>query len=118
MAKKRTTRTQSGSNGTSKAQAIRDIAKELGKKARPRDIVAALAAKGITVASAQVSTVLKAAGLRRGRRGRKRGKATAASNGHGDSFAVNELIQVKKLARQLGGTQRVKEVVAALERLI
>jgi hypothetical protein len=44
-----------------------------------------LAAKGITVVSAQVSTVLKAAGLRRGRR-RKKVVAVVApkpsSNGH------------------------------------
>jgi hypothetical protein len=43
-----------------KAQSIREAARELGKKARPRHIIAALAAKGIKVTSAQVSTTLKA----------------------------------------------------------
>ena len=106
-------------NGTTKAQSIRDTAKELGKKARPRDIVAALASKGIKVAPAQVSTVLKAAGLRRGRRRRKVVAAAAAKqhSGNGRGLNINELVQVKKLAEQLGGPARLKELAAALERL-
>jgi hypothetical protein len=118
VAKKRKSKKQSSSNGVTKAQAIRDMAKQLGKKARPKDIIAALVEKGIAVTSPQVSSTLKAAGLRRGKRGRKAGKAVAASNGQGHSFNVNELVQVKKLAEQLGGTQRVKEVATALERLM
>jgi hypothetical protein len=68
---KRKVKKQPASTGTTKAQAIRDTAKELGRKVRPKGIIAALAEKGITVVSAQVSTVLKAAGLRRGRRRKK-----------------------------------------------
>ena len=54
----------SGSAGKiSKAQAIRDAAKGLGgKKVRPKEVIAALAAQGITVSSPQVSATLKAAG--------------------------------------------------------
>src|SRR5438128_2400447 len=98
MAKKRATRRKSGSNGTNKAQAIRDMAKQLGKKARPKDIIAALAAKNISVSSPQVSTTLKAAGMQRGQRRKKTNKAIVPSNGHEHSFNVNELVQVKKLA--------------------
>ena len=108
-------------NGSiNKAQAIRDTGKELGKKARPKDIIAALAAKGITVTSPQVSMTLKAAGLRKGRRKKKGVPAVAgkqhSSNGHG--FSINELLKVKKLAEELGGTAKLKELAAALERLV
>jgi hypothetical protein len=41
-----------------------------------------------------------------------------ASNGHEHPFNLNELVLVKKLAEQLGGTARVKEVASALERLM
>jgi arginine repressor len=115
-ANKRKSKKQSSPNGTTKAQAIRDTAKELGKKARPREIIAALAAKGISVSSPQVSTTLKAAGLRRGRRRRKVAAAVAEKNGQG--LNINELVQVKKLAEQLGGTDRLKELIVALERLL
>ena len=113
MAKKRVAKKSSTVN---KAQAIRDEAKVLGKKARPRDIIAALAAKGIRVSSPQVSATLKAAGLRKGRR---KGKVTAAavssSNGHG--LNMNELLLVKKCAEQLGGISKLKELAIALQRL-
>jgi hypothetical protein len=118
--KKRKTKKQSPTNGTTKAQSIRDTAKELGKKARPRDIVATLASKGIAVAPAQVSAVLKAAGLRRGRRRKKTAVAavTKQHSGNGRGLDIHELVQVKKLAEQLGGTGKLKELAAALERLI
>lgn len=117
-AKKRKTKKQSPSNGTSKAQSIRDTAKELGRKARPRDIVAALASKGITVAPPQVSTVLKAAGLRRGRRRKKARAAVVPNNGLNHALNLDDLLQVKKLAVRLGGTDKVKQAVAVLERLL
>ena len=127
MAKKKTTRRKSAdikpakqSGTTSKAQSIRDMAKQLGKKSRSKDIITALAEKGITVTSPQVSTTLKAAGLRRGRRRRKVVAAVAAKqhSGNGDALDINELLQVKKLADQFGCTAKVKELVAALERLM
>lgn len=117
--KRRQTKKQPASNGVNKAQAIRDEASELGKKARPKDIIAALAAKGISVSSPQVSSTLKAAGLRRGRRRRKIVESVApkmhSTNGHG--FNIDDLLKVKKLAEALGGTAKVKELVVALERL-
>jgi hypothetical protein len=96
------------------------MGKELGKKARPRDIIAALAEKGIKVVSDQVSTVLRAAGLRRGRRRRKVKAVVVApkhsANGH--SFMIDDLMKVKKLAKELGGTDKIKELVTALDRLL
>ena len=98
-----------------KAQAIRDAAKELGKNARPKDIIAALAAKGITVTSPQVSMTLKAAGLRKGRRKKK---ATAAGqNGTSTSLNIDDLIQVKELAIKLGGLDKLKDTISVYEEL-
>ena len=95
------------------------MGKELGKKARTKDIIAALGAKGIVVSSQQVSSTLKAAGMQRGKRRRKGVAAVAATthaaNGHG--LNLNELVLVKKLAVQLGGAAKVKELAAALEKL-
>jgi hypothetical protein len=56
--KKFKTKRQPSSNGVSKAQSIRDTAKELGKKARPKDIITALAAKGVSVSYALVDSTL------------------------------------------------------------
>jgi hypothetical protein len=50
--------------------------------------------------------------------GGKQGSRLRGATVRGHSFNVNELVQVKKLAEQLGGTARVKEVAAALERLV
>jgi arginine repressor len=96
------------------------MGKELGKKARSKDIILALGEKGIVVTSPQVSSTLKAAGMRKGRRRRKSVAAVVAkthsANGHG--LNLNELVLVKKLAVQIiGGAARVKELAAALERL-
>lgn len=98
-----------------KAQAIRDIAGKLGKKARPRDIIATLAAKGITVTSPQVSMTLKAAGLRKGSPTKK--IVAASKNGKSVALNIEDLIKVKELAVQLGGVERLKETIAVYEEL-
>jgi hypothetical protein len=38
--------------------------------------------------------------------------ATASSNGHG--FDINDLVKVKKLADEVGGTGKLKELATAL----
>lgn len=103
------------SGKVNKAQAIRDAAGELGKKARPRDIIAALAAKGITVTSPQVSMTLKAAGLRKGRRKKK--AVAAVQNGKSTALNVKDLMQVKELAIKLGGLDKLKDTIAVYEEL-
>lgn len=108
-------RKQSASNGVNKAQAIRDAANELGKKARPKDIIAALAAKNITVSSPQVSSTLKAAGLRKGRRKKK--AAAAAPNGQTTALNIKDLIQIRELASKLGGIDKLKDTIAVYEEL-
>ncbi len=105
--------TQPNANGVNKAQAIRDMAKDLGGTPRPRDVIAALAAQGITVVSAQVSTVLKTAGLRKNPK-------TNATIGKGRSHGLNsdQLFHVKALVDQLGGIDKLSELLSALERLL
>ena len=74
------TSSSSGADGakSTKAELIRQAAKEIGKPVRPRDIVAALKAKGVTVGYTQIAKALQAGGFHR-KRGRRR--KTAAANG-------------------------------------
>ena len=70
----------------SRAEMIRQTAQTLGKRVRPRDIIATLREKGVTVSSALVSKTLAAAGFRRRRRRRKlgaRADARQATSGGG-----------------------------------
>ena len=103
--------------GVNKAQAIRDAAKKLGKKVRPKDIIAALAAEGITVSSPQVSSTLKAAGYRRTRRISRAG--STASHGHSKSTDVSleHLLAAKALANKLGGVEAAKKAIDVLAKL-
>ena len=98
------------SNGVNKAQAIRDMAKELGGTPRPRDVIAALAVQGITVVSAQVSMVLKAAGLRSG--------LTTTVSGQHQPANLGQLFQVKHVADQVGGIEKLRELFGTLRQLL
>ena len=64
----------SESAAPTKADHIRRVAQGMGKRVRPRDVIAALNAEGISVSFAQVGQVLKGRGMRR-RRGRRPGTA-------------------------------------------
>jgi len=101
-----------------KAQRIRDAAKALGKKVRPKDIIAELAKSGIHVTSAQVSTTLSAAGYRRRRR--KAGAATGKAGGSksaGHGLDLEALIATKALIQKIGGIEAAEEAIRALKRL-
>jgi len=102
-----------------KAEAIRSAAKSLGKKVRPRDVIAMLKDQGIEVSSAQVSTTLKGMGMRRTRRGRGAGvsAATPRAVGRSESITIDDLIATKKLVEQLGGIDQAKTAISALARL-
>ena len=104
-------------DGSSKAQAIRDKIKELGRRARPRDVIAALLERGITVSSAQVSMVRKQMGLRK----RRRQKAVASKSGSQGpavgTVSVSDLIAAKRLADSMGGAKMALKALATLERL-
>ena len=100
-----------------KAQRIRDVAKTLGKKVRPQDVIADLANEGITVSSAQVSTTLAAAGYRRKRRGKKSAATAAAHPASGNGLNLEALIAAKALVNKLGGIDMAQEALAALKKL-
>jgi len=110
-------------NGSiNKAEEIRKAAKELGgKKVRPKDVIAALASKGITVAPAQVSSTLKAAGYRRIRRkGRPAGstnKAKSAAQHAGGGLSLEHLLAAKALIAKIGSVEAARKALDALAKL-
>jgi hypothetical protein len=101
----------------SKAEMIRQTAKSLGKKVRPRDIIAKLKEQGVEVSSALVSSTLRAAGLRPKRRRRKAAvkkvRATATANG----LNLDALIATKALIEKIGGIENAEAAISALKKL-
>jgi transposase len=106
-----------GAAETSKAQRIRDIAKALGKKVRPRDVIAELAKVGIDVSSAQVSSTLRAAGYRRKRRGKKAAPASGAAHASGNGLNLDTLLAAKALIAKAGGVEVAEEALRVLKKL-
>ncbi|HEV3023151.1 MAG TPA: SOS response-associated peptidase [Pirellulales bacterium] len=106
-AAKRAAAPASSSPGSTKADAIRDVAKGMEKPVRPRDVIAALKAQGVKASSAQVSTVLRGMGMRRRRRRKSAagGPATAvAANSAG--LNIDDLVAAKKLVGEVGSRRR------------
>jgi len=102
------------SNGVSKSEQIRQVAREIGSVVRPRDVIQTLEQRGVMVTSGQVSTVLASMGKkRRGRRGRRPAAVVAVAS----TLSLDSLIAAKRLADQLGGVQAAKTAVDALARL-
>jgi hypothetical protein len=109
---------------TTKADLIRKVAgiiKAKGEKPRPTEIVKILAEEGVTVAAAQVSMTLKAAGyrpLRKRRKGKKtaEGAATkkAVVTGRVKQISIDDLLAAKSVAGAFGGTDKA---IAALQAL-
>ena len=91
-----------------KAEAIRQAAKSIGGKVRPRDVIAKLKDQGITVTSAQVSTTLKQMGMKKTRRGRNPGAP---------SISIDDLLAAKKLVEQLGSVEAASTALSALAKL-
>jgi len=96
---KRSTRRE----GTSKAEAIRQTWGELGTHARPRDVIAHLAERGVKVSSAQVSIL----------RQKSAGAAPAAS-----SVSLEHLLAAKGLVEQLGSLQTARAALSSLARIM
>ena len=107
---------KNGAGETSKAQRIRDVAKTLGKKVRPRDVIAELAKEGVKVSSAQVSMTLRSAGYRRKRRGKK-AAAAVAHPATGNGLNVEALIAAKALIAKVGGVEAAEEAIKVLKKL-
>jgi hypothetical protein len=97
------------SRSGSKAQAIRDEFAAQGATARPKNVIAALKAKGISVSSAQVSNIK--AGLR------KPGRKAHAGHGTNGTISLTSLLEAKKLAERLGGVEVARQAIEALAKL-
>jgi hypothetical protein len=111
-----------GSSGYgNKAEAIRRAARSLGKKVRPRDIIAMLKEQGIVVSSAQVSTTLKSMGMKKVRRGRRPGAGGDGDVSRGasrpEAITIEDLIAAKKLVNQLGSIEAASKALSALAKL-
>jgi len=113
-----------------KSDEVRKVAhgmKARGENPRPVVIIAMLKKQGIEVSSPQVSQILKKMGFRPRKR-RKAGKGAAAegavvkkiavlNSGRAALISVDDLIVVKKVIGQLGGTERALAAISALRRL-
>jgi hypothetical protein len=110
----------------SKADLIRKVAgiiKAKGEKPRPSEIVKILAEEGVTVAPAQVSMTLKAAGyrpLRKRRKNEKTGEATtpkkAVGAGRASQISIDDLLAAKSVSGAFGGTDKAIAALQALKR--
>jgi hypothetical protein len=109
MAKKTLRRRKSRAG--SKAQAIRDEFSSQGAKARPKDVIAALKAKGISVSSAQVSNIKAGLGKR------KPGRKAHLDHGTNGTISLTSLLEAKKLADRLGGIDVARQSIEALVKL-
>ncbi len=122
-ARKAVGRPKASAEKVNKSEAIRQTIRSLGKRARPKDVVATLAEQGIVVAPAQVSMV-------RARMFEKKAAKSVATNTGNKQVAtklliassdgqlsVQGLLAAKKLADQLGGIEAAKSLFDALAKL-
>jgi arginine repressor len=96
------------------------VIKSLGKKVRPRDVIAMLQEQGITVTSAQVSTTLKKMGMRRTRGGKPQIAVAAMVRNaptSSDRVLLDDLLAAKRLVEKLGGIEQAKTAISALAKL-
>lgn len=106
-----------------KADSIRRAVGGMGKRVRPRDVVAVLREEGIQVSFAQVGAVLKRMGMRRrsqsggGTAAKGAVRAPAATANTPVAISLDALIAAKKLADQLGSVQAAKQAMDALAKL-
>ena len=86
-----------------KADAIRQAWGELGKKARPRDVIALLSERGVKVSSAHVSILRKQNGH-------------AARSAH--AVSLDNLLAAKNLVDEVGSIAVAKEAIDSLAKLV
>jgi len=113
--RRKTTKTDGSIN---KAEEIRKAAKELGgRTVRPRDVIALLATKGITVVAPQVSSTLKAAGYRRTRRHKATTSPKTHHTSHTPDVLLDHLLAAKALVSKLGSLEAAKKAIEVLAKL-
>ena len=130
--KKPAARKKPAAGDVNKSEEIRKLAaamKAKGTRPRPSVIVAELGAKGVKVAPAQVSFILKTMGFRPLRKRKKKGAAAGAAAGAPKAVAgkvgaraavgavsIDDLLAAKKAVATLGGSERALEAIQALRR--
>ncbi len=98
-------------NSVNKSEEIRKLLAE-NPKAKSREIVETLSARGITVAPSLVY-MIKSKAKHKARRA-KREKAMASFKASGMANPVDLIIKVKELAQQAGGVGHLKRLVDVL----
>ena len=112
MAKKKAAKTK-----INKSQAIRDY-KKANPSHQPRHVSQALGKKGIVVSAQFVSTIIstskkKTGGVRKP--GRPKGSFTRRNSG---DVTFDSLLKVKAIVKEMGGVDKAKTALVALEQLI
>ena len=102
-------KSSAASEQSSRAEMIRQTAKALGKNVRPRDIIAALKEKGVTVSPSLVSKTLKAAGMKRKSRGQKAAASTSSSTD------VSKAELIRQTAQAIPKPIRPRNIIAKLK---
>lgn len=105
-----------GRKGPNKSQLIREYS-EANPGEGPQAVAAALkASHGVTVTPTFVSTIKSNAKRKKGKRGRKPGRAAAASGS--SKVSMDVLLAAKQFARELGGVEKAKAAVDTLAKLL
>jgi hypothetical protein len=94
---------RNGRKSANKAEAIRQAWGELGKQARPRDVIAHLGGRGVKVSSAQVSTLRH-----------KNGHVASAQH----AVSLEHLLAAKNFAARIGSIDSAREALASLAKLM
>jgi hypothetical protein len=106
-----------GVTGGTKADLIRETAGAMEKPVRPKDVVTALAAKGVAVSFPHVANVLTSMGMKKRKRRSKAAAGNAAPAAASTGLKIDDLVAAKKLVGQVGSIEKVREALAALARL-
>lgn len=113
-------------SGVNKSAEVRAAWNLLGFDARPVEIKAKVAEKGIEVSASQIVTVKKqmleagGAEVPSARARKVEPRTERVANGmqeNGSDVTISELIEVKKALDRLGGRRRVENAIAILEKL-
>jgi hypothetical protein len=101
-----------GRGGVNISELIREY-KSSHKRARPKEIAAALTEQGTPTSPQYVSTILSNARRRRGK-----GRRKAARGGAPKRDVYGNLVQAKKFIDEIGGMDKARAALDALTRIL
>ena len=105
------------SGGVNKSKAIKE-ALAAKPEASSKEIADALTSQGIPVTPTYVANVKSTMNRKPGRpKGKRKGTGGAGAKAASDNVSLASLVQAKKLAAQLGGVEKARELLAALAKL-